>query len=943
MLLQLQVSRADGVAEMLCASPIAIQDTGATVPPAVFSGELASSPSSESFFSTIGFEELRPFDGNARPVRWKQWVLLANPRVPSLPLEAEITLVERQQFEQLITLLATDPAMVIRQVAEIQGTRTDLPQGLASRLCLTAGIAAIQTDRLIEATVQLMTAEALSREPYRRDVLLEVLKHRTVVCLLMGEFNEGADLARELLAMCESVESPDSVGLDPAEVVALCGRRAFLERRRGNFEVALSAYRQALTLAENSRAVTDSLELRLDIAGLMKEFAALADAEQEYETALGLARAENAFRVIVEILVEQADLSNRCGRYDLAEKQLTEAGQLARAANFPRVGARLAEVRGDLEVARGNPDGARVWYECAGGQLWFWKDEHSAQAVRAKLVQLQGSSEYALQQALNDLDRIQTLPEIQTAAYTVDRLSQIYAERGDWKRIALLGDRLRGAEERVWKQEYVRAISESAQRTIAGLEQQNARQQQELSARARGLTGTVLLLATAGLISIILALVLNSRNRAIRRMLTVNEELQRRKQLQLDIERRLAERQRCESMELMAAGIAHDFNNLLTVICGSAEVGSLVADLDQKDELFRQIQTTSIQASELTGQLVQFLGDHKGGPHATCLTSVVESVIGLLSTIVGRKGRLELLGGAPNACASIAEMHARQVLVNLVTNATDAIGDGGLIQVEVGERFLWTDDLAAMAVRAEAKSGDYLFIRVVDDGSGIDPQLIQRIFDPYFSTKSSGRGLGLASVMGIVRSCGGAMDVRRNDPHGTRFTVFLPIADHTELPAEPSAPRPLPEPVASGAWELSPHGLVLFVDDEHFVTQSMCQLLKSGGMNVLSAADASTAMQLVTEHAEEIRCVITDYSMPGENGLWLADQIRLKYPEIQLILCSGYADQLESLEKHVDAFLQKPYSGQQLLQVLRKLGCHGLSPVLTSPSPGGSREKTGPA
>ncbi|MCA9063013.1 MAG: tetratricopeptide repeat protein [Planctomycetaceae bacterium] len=835
-----------------------------------------------------------------------------------------------QQIHAAFQLLRSDGRRASAEARELLAAHPNLPDAAALKLNWIAGSGASLSHQHEVALEFLKNAELLARQLDDRRMLRQVLRYEAPSYFELSRYAEGSAAADEGIRI--SLELADDSVLLPS----LYNEKAANDRKLGNYESALKACEAALKLAVDSDDFRREVVVRMNLAEILTDFGTPTDAMAQYELALKIVERDPNDFIKASIKSEMARTALELHASDRATGLLDEAEPLAASHEYTEIQARISEIRGDICLSSNNHPEAKRRYQAA---LEFWKQLENPAGIalmESRLAQLnlkQGSEESIVEQ-LAHIDALEQIGEIDQFCSAIDEILPVLTQRGEWQMIAELHARARLAEQQRWAAKNsesmarLRGTAESieSRRQINGLESENQKQQQQLTDHSRQLKHSVLALLGTAVILIIMAVLLKSHNRVISQLRESRDELQRRRQLQLSIERRLSERQRSESLAVMAAGIAHDFNNLLTVISGSAEVGGMTSDADQKDALFQQIQTTSIQASELTSQLLQFLGGHKPSVKATSLTDVVESVSGLLNSIVRRKGTLELAGGADGGLARIDETHARQILVNLVTNATDAIHDGGYVQLEIGQRSLWTDDLVAMPVHESAESGEFRYIRVSDNGAGISPDVVQRIFDPYFSTKSSGRGLGLASVMGIVRSCGGAIDVAAAELGGTRFTVYIPVVE-TQDAVEPQAKDDKPlETADSGRndlvtleWDSSvqPQPTVLFVDDESGVAESMCRLLNSGGLRTVQALNAIDALRLVERADQRFCCVVTDYSMPGESGLWLADQLKDRFPGLPVILCSGYTDQVHQLDGRVDSFLQKPYTGKQLLRQIQ--------------------------
>ena len=371
--------------------------------------------------------------------------------------------------------------------------------------------------------------------------------------------------------------------------------------------------------------------------------------------------------------------------------------------------------------------------------------------------------------------------------------------------------------------------------------------------------------------------------------------------------------QKLECLGVMAGGIAHDFSNILYVILGNL---NLALD-DMAPEAtgrgyFEQIQTATKRASELTDQMLAYSG---GGALATeklDLSGLVREMAQLLEVSHGKSALLkyQFEDGLPSVMGDASQL--RQVVMNLITNASDAIGDGnGRITVMTGVTETTQEHLASAYAHDELPVGRYTYVEVTDNGCGMDEETRARIFEPFFTTKLTGRGLGMAAVLGIVRAHGGAIIIQSEPGHGTAIRVLLPSVEG--LPE-----RPLVESPEQGHWTGS--GTILVVDDEVQIRSMLRLLLERRGFTVLTAEDGRQALALLQEHKKEVVCVLLDLTMPEMGGVETCANLRRIREDIKVILVSGYSE--EVLQGRVEkmnfaGFLKKPVSNRVLLEKLR--------------------------
>jgi CheY-like chemotaxis protein len=286
----------------------------------------------------------------------------------------------------------------------------------------------------------------------------------------------------------------------------------------------------------------------------------------------------------------------------------------------------------------------------------------------------------------------------------------------------------------------------------------------------------------------------------------------------------------------------------------------------------------------------------------------------LLGASLSKKAQVkyELMPELPAVQADIAQL--RQVIMNLITNASDALGDrAGVIHVRTGTEQVRAT-LADLYGPIPLAPATYAFLEVADDGCGMSEETRARLFEPFFTTKFTGRGLGLSAAQGIVRGHGGGIVLRTAVGQGTTIKVLLPCTDK----ATRSAPSQLSEPASS--WTGS--GLVLMVDDDPRVRAVTELLLRDLGFDVLAAASGREALAKFELHADEIRLVLLDVTMPDLSGDQVLEELRLRRADLKVLLCSGYAEeemQERFSSQDMASFLQKPYTRNALGSRLKRL------------------------
>ena len=382
------------------------------------------------------------------------------------------------------------------------------------------------------------------------------------------------------------------------------------------------------------------------------------------------------------------------------------------------------------------------------------------------------------------------------------------------------------------------------------------------------------------------------------------------------LEDRLRQLQKVESLERMAGAIAHLFNNQLCVVMGNLEMTlKTMAD----DALVRQNLVNAMQAarrsSETSGLLLTYLGQSNGKPEPLDLSAACRQNLAKLQTSLpdGIVLETEFLSPGPVVFANAKQI--QQVLTNLITNGWEAIANRSG-RVTVATRILSTSDIPETDFLDNDWRGTHLrycLLEVMDTGSGMTEKELEKIFDPFFSTRFTGRGLGLAVVAGLVKAWDGMISVKSEVGKGSTFRIFLPqVVD--------VVPRGIE--MWAGTLNFETGNAILLVEEEEMVRTVAEAMLKRLGFTVFAAADGNEAIALFDKHQVGIRCVITNLSMPGMDGWQTLAALRKIEPHLPAILSSGY-DELEAMSENYaelpQAFLHKPYMMDDLKNVLGRV------------------------
>lgn len=391
------------------------------------------------------------------------------------------------------------------------------------------------------------------------------------------------------------------------------------------------------------------------------------------------------------------------------------------------------------------------------------------------------------------------------------------------------------------------------------------------------------------------------------------EHLKKLEAQQLELQRQFAAAQRMEAIGQLTGGIAHDFNNLLTVIMGNAELmREPGADQRRVHRAAGLIVDAAERGAHLTRGLLAFARRQPLAPQAMDINSVVGSTLELLERTLGADIDIELLmaEGLPLALVDPAQLGS--ALLNLALNARAAMPQGGRLIIQTLQSHF--DESEAAAIR-DLNPGNYIVLAVSDTGSGIAPEHMERLFEPFFTTRPRGKGtgLGLPMVHGFVKQIGGHVAVYSEPGEGTTVRLYLPVADKDAAPVAAG----LPDEIAFGQGET-----ILLVEDDDLVRENARDLLERLGYRVLSASNGPEAMAIAEDHAD-IDLLLTDIIMPGGmNGRQLAEALTVTRPELPVLYASAYTENViadKGLLKPGFDLLVKPYRRAQLAQALRKL------------------------
>ncbi|MCK5146112.1 PAS domain S-box protein [bacterium] len=400
-------------------------------------------------------------------------------------------------------------------------------------------------------------------------------------------------------------------------------------------------------------------------------------------------------------------------------------------------------------------------------------------------------------------------------------------------------------------------------------------------------------------------------------ILGVVHDVSRRKDAEIEKDRmhsQLLQAQKMEAVGLLAGGVAHDFNNLLTVIQGNTDLAMM--NLDPEDMLYSDLQEiykASQRAAELTSQLLLFSRKQPMRLVSLNVNNIIEDLLKMLHRLIGED--VEII---TNLASELKYVKAdrgsiEQVVMNLAVNARDAMPNGGEFKIRSKNVKFDNSDIRHMP---DGREGDFIELIIEDQGIGMSDEVIERIFEPFFSTKGRGRGtgLGLSVVYGIVKQHSGWIYVSSREGHGTVFNIYLPInLEHAETPRDRY----------DKVTEIKGHGeLIMVIEDESGVRHLTTKALTEHGYRVISAQNAEEARSTFKENRNEIDAIVSDVVLPDGTGVELVGEFLEKNPDMPVLLCSGYTDQKsqwETIQEKGYPFLQKPFNITDLLHHVQNI------------------------
>jgi len=381
---------------------------------------------------------------------------------------------------------------------------------------------------------------------------------------------------------------------------------------------------------------------------------------------------------------------------------------------------------------------------------------------------------------------------------------------------------------------------------------------------------------------------------------------------QKSIETKMANSQKMQAVGLLAGGIAHDFNNLLTAMIGFCDL--LLNRHPPGDSSFAditQIKQNALRAARLTRQLLAFSRKQTLQAKIINISDILSEISDLIRRVIDENITLDMIHGKDLKCAKVDGGELEQVILNLAINGSDAMQGSGKLTIKTSNINISTEEIDfGFTVDDEAiPEGEYVKISVSDEGMGIPTHIVEKVFEPFFSTKGSqGTGLGLSTVYGIIKQTKGYIFIDTKEGVGTTFNILFKAYEEIEK-EEPIQEEKLKK-------DLTGRSTLLLVEDEIPVRMVTSRALSNKGYKILEAENGEEALKMFVKEGKNVELIITDVMMPGMTGPVMVKQIRQEYPDIKVIFISGYAEDAfaDTFEKGEEFnFLSKPFTLEELV------------------------------
>ena len=388
-------------------------------------------------------------------------------------------------------------------------------------------------------------------------------------------------------------------------------------------------------------------------------------------------------------------------------------------------------------------------------------------------------------------------------------------------------------------------------------------------------------------------------------------ERKRAEEEKLALEQQLHQAQKLESLGVLAGGIAHDFNNILSVIVGNCYLAKI--DPENSKDFISRIELASERAAELCRQMLAYAGKTQIVQSQVNIVVLVDEMVSMLKSTLPKNVVIKMAGSTDVPFVKADTSQLSQIVMNFIINASEAIGDAqGEILVSLLKTFISEGRLEYDFQGNVIHPGEYVCLEVTDSGCGMDNETKRRIFEPFYTTKFAGRGLGMSAVLGIVTSHKGSLQIFTQLGQGTTFKVYLPVENKVSSGDSPKLQT-------SRLDEWKGNGTILLVEDEEQVRVIAKTILKKMGFSVIEAENGMVALELYKHNIAEITLVLTDLGMPVMDGYEMFRELKKLNRELPIIISSGFGDALVTsriARKDIAGIISKPYNHSQLRKVL---------------------------
>lgn len=395
----------------------------------------------------------------------------------------------------------------------------------------------------------------------------------------------------------------------------------------------------------------------------------------------------------------------------------------------------------------------------------------------------------------------------------------------------------------------------------------------------------------------------------------ISERIQS-EQDRLRLEREVLNTQKEESLRRLAGGIAHNFNNQLTGVIGNIELVKRIID-ERQDcvEMLNEAFSASLKLADLSAMMLHYLGQTSGKKQVLEIISTTEKLIDIFRRTMHGALTIKLQTSKPVLHIEADPLHYAQIVNNIVANSVESLAErSGTILIRADNVIVEPDETLYSMKGTQVAPGEYVVLEVEDTGSGMDAEVIANSIEPFFTTKFTGRGLGLSAVLGIIHSYSGFLFIHSSPEKGTTVKVYFPCK-RVHLPKPPA--RIVKEPT-----HLIKGSKILVIDDNYTIRCLFRQIVENVGCEVFEAASGSEAIEVFREVGDEIACVLLDFSMPDIEGNMVLDNIRALRPKIPVLLISGYPQEYlenQMIKEKPNLYIQKPCGREDIISNISKL------------------------